>query len=166
LRGRATGTFKLGGSLNKPQLTGQFAMHEGQARVVIAGIDLNQIEASIRMLGDTVVIDSIAANSQGRIVLTGGIGLRPLTAPSFDLQLYTPRAQVLNNDRGRLVMGANLAMVGLFKGAHVTGNVRVRQGVVYIPPSDNKNLVGAGDPALFNVLDTAVMASREIFPSQ
>ena len=166
LRGRATGTFKLGGSLNKPQLTGQFAMHEGQARVVLAGIDLNQIEASIRMLGDTVVIDSIAADSKGRIVLTGGIGLRPLTAPSFDLKLYTSGAQVLNNDRGRLVMGANLAMVGPFKGAHVTGNVRVRQGVVNIPPSDNKNLVGAGDPALFNVLDTAVMASRELFPGQ
>ena len=166
LGGRATGTFKLGGSLNKPQLTGQFAMHEGQARVVIAGIDLSQIEASIRMLGDTVVIDSIAADSKGRILLTGGIGLRPLTAPSFDLKLLTSGAEVLNNDRGRLVIGANLAMVGPFKGAHVTGNVRVRQGVVYIPPSDNKNLVGAGDPALFNVLDTAVMASRELFPGQ
>jgi len=38
--------------------------------------------------------------------------------------------------------------------------------VLYIPPSDNKNLVGAGDPALFNVLDTAVMTDREIFPTQ
>jgi translocation and assembly module TamB len=166
MHGRATGTFKLGGSLNKPQLTGQFAMHEGQARVLIAGIDLNQIEASIRMLGDTVVIDSIAADSKGRIVLTGGIGLRPLTAPSFDLKLFTTGAQVLNNNRGQLAVGANLAMIGPFKGAHVTGSLRLRQGVIYIPPSDNKNLVGAGDPALFNVLDTAVMASRELFPSQ
>ncbi|HEV2016687.1 MAG TPA: translocation/assembly module TamB domain-containing protein [Gemmatimonadaceae bacterium] len=166
LHGRASGSFKLGGSLNKPQLTGQFAMHEGQARVVMAGINLDAIEASIRMLGDTVVIDSIAANSKGRILLTGGIGLRPLTAPSFDLKLFTSGAQVLNNDRGQLVVGANLAMVGPFKGAHVTGKLRLRQGVVYIPPSDNKNLVGAGDPALFNVLDTAVMASRELFPGQ
>jgi autotransporter translocation and assembly factor TamB len=166
LHGQATGSFKLGGSLNKPQLTGQFTMHKGQARVVFAGINLNQIEASIRMLGDTVVIDSIAADSKGRLVLAGGIGLRPLTAPSFDLRLFTSGAQVLNNDRGQLVVGANLAMVGPFKGAHVTGNLRIRQGVVYIPPSDNKNLVGAGDPALFNVLDTAVMASRELFPSQ
>jgi hypothetical protein len=166
LSGRATGSFKLAGSLNKPQLTGQFTMHEGQARVVIAGIDLNQIEASIRMLGDTIVIDSIAADSKGRIVLTGGIGLRPLTAPSFDLKLFTSGAEVLHNDHGRLAIGANLAMVGPFKGPHVTGSVRVRQGVVYIPPSENKNLVGAGDPALFNVLDTAVMASRELFPSQ
>jgi hypothetical protein len=164
--GKASGSFKLAGSLNKPQLTGQFQMHEGKARVVLAGINLDAIEASIRMMGDTVVIDSIAADSKGRILLTGGIGLRPLTAPSFDLRLFTSGAQVLNNDHGQLVIGANLAMVGPFKGAHVTGNVRVRQGVVYIPPSDNKNLVGAGDPALFNVLDTAVMASKEIFPTQ
>jgi hypothetical protein len=58
-----------------PQLTGQFSLHEGQARVVLAGITLNQIEASIRMLGDTVVIDSIAANNKARMILTGGIGL-------------------------------------------------------------------------------------------
>jgi translocation and assembly module TamB len=57
-------------------------------------------------------------------------------------------------------------MAGPFKDAHVTGDVRVRQGVLYIPPSDNKNLVGQGDPALFNVLDTAVMANKELFPGQ
>ncbi|MDB4869199.1 MAG: hypothetical protein JWL97_203 [Gemmatimonadales bacterium] len=166
VHGQASGSFKLAGSLNKPQLTGQFQMHKGQAHVVLAGINLNGIEASIRMLGDTVVIDSISANNKGRILLTGGIGLRPLTAPSFDLKLFTSGAQVLNNARGQLVVGANLAMVGPFKGAHVTGDLRLRQGVIYIPPSDNKNLVGAGDPALFNVLDTAVMASKELFPSQ
>jgi len=166
VRGRASGSFKLGGSLDKPQLTGQFALHEGQARVVLAGINLNQLEASIRMLGDTVVIDSIVANNKGRIILTGGIGLRPLTAPSFDLKLFTQSAQVLNNQRGQLTVGANLAMVGPLKDPHVTGDVRIRQGVLYIPPSDNKNLIGAGDPALFNVMDTALMASRELFPSQ
>ena len=166
VRGRASGSFKLDGSLNKPQLTGQFVLHQGQARVVLAGINLNQIEASIRMLGDTIVIDSIAANNKGRIVLTGGIGLRPLTAPTFDLKLFTQSAQVLNNKRGQLRVGANLAMIGPFKDPHVTGDVRIRQGVLYIPPSDNKNLIGAGDPALFSVMDTAVMASRELFPSQ
>ncbi len=166
LKGRVSSSFKLGGSLNHPQLTGQFSLHEGQARVVLAGITLNQIEASIRMLGDTVVIDSIAASNKGRILVTGGIGLKSLTAPSFDLKLFTNNAEVMHNDRGRLVVSANLAMTGPFKDAHVTGNVRLREGVVWIPPSENKNLVGAGDPALFSVLDTAVMSSRELFPSQ
>jgi len=166
LKGQATSSFKVAGTLNKPQVTGQFALHNGQARIVQAGINLNGIEASVRMLGDTVVIDSIAANNKGHIVLTGGLGLSSLLAPSFDLKLVTPGAQVLNNDRGQLTVSANLAMVGPFKDAHITGDVRLRQGVIYMPPSDNKNLIGAGDPALFNVLDTAVMSDREIFPSQ
>jgi len=166
MRGRASGSFKVGGSLNKPQLTGQFALHNGQAHVVQAGINLNQIEASIRMLGDTVVIDSVSANNNGRIILTGGIGLGSLTTPSFDLKLQTQNAQVINNEHGQLRVSANLAMVGPFKDAHVTGDVRIRQGVIFIPPSENKNLVGAGDPALFNVLDTAVTADRELFPNQ
>ena len=166
LKGKMTSDFKLAGTLNHPQLTGQFGMHEGHAHVVQAGINLNQIEASVRLLGDTVVIDSIAANSKGRILLTGGVGLKPLTKPSFDLHLFTTGAEVLHNDRGRLVVRANLAMLGPFNDPHVTGDVRVRDGVLYIPPSDNKNLVGTGDPALFNVLDTAVMADREIFPTQ
>ena len=166
VRGRASGSFKLAGSLNKPQLTGQFAFHEGQARVVLAGINLNQIEASIRMLGDTIVIDSIAANNKGPIVLRGGIGIKTLTAPSFDLKLFTPGAQVLNNQRGQLQAGANLGMVGPYKDPHVTGTVRLIQGVINIPPPDNKNLIGAGDPALFSVMDTAVMSDRELFPGQ
>jgi autotransporter translocation and assembly factor TamB len=166
VKGHGTGSFKVGGSLNHPQLSGNFALHQGQARVVLAGINLSQIEASVRMLGDTVVIDSIAAYSKGRILLTGGLGLGALTAPSFDLKLQTQNAQVLNNHRGELRVSANLAMTGPFKDAHVTGDVRIREGFLYIPPSQNKNLVGPDDPAIFNVLDTAVMASRELFPTQ
>ncbi len=164
--GRASGSFKIGGSLSKPQLTGQFALHDGRARVVPAGINLSRIEASIRMLGDSVVIDSVAATSKGRMILTGRIGLGALTTPSFDLSLRTYNAQVMNNHRGHLRVSSNLAMVGPFKDAHVTGNVRIHEGVLHIPQPDNKNLVGAGDPALFNVLDTAVMSDRELFPSQ
>jgi translocation and assembly module TamB len=166
VHGTVTSSFKVAGTLNKPQVTGQFAMHQGSLHVIPAGINLNGIEASVRLLGDTVVIDSIAANNKGRIVLTGGLGLQSLTTPSFDLHLVTGGAQVLNNDRGQMTVSANLAMLGPFKDAHITGDVRLRQGVIYIPPSDNKNLVGAEDPALFNVLDTAVTSDKEIFPSQ
>jgi autotransporter translocation and assembly factor TamB len=166
LKGQVSSSFKLAGTLNDPQLTGQFSLHQGSARVVQAGITLSGIEASIRMLGDTVVIDSVSANNKGRILLTGGIGLKTLTAPSFDLRLVTNNAEVMRNDRGELVVSANLAMTGPFKDAHVTGDVRLRQGVVYIPPSENKNLVGTDDPALFNVLDTAVTSDREVFPTQ
>ncbi|MFN2637200.1 MAG: translocation/assembly module TamB domain-containing protein [Gemmatimonadaceae bacterium] len=166
VRGQASGSFRLGGTLNHPGLQGQFSLHNGQARVVPVGVNLNAIEAAVRMIGDTVVIDSIAANSKGRILLSGRIGVASLTNPTFDVKLNAQNALVLNNHRGRLFVTSNLAMLGPYKDAHVTGDVRVRQGVVYIPPSDNKNLIGPGDPALFSVLDTAVMSNRELFPAQ
>ncbi|HET7612525.1 MAG TPA: translocation/assembly module TamB domain-containing protein [Gemmatimonadaceae bacterium] len=166
LKGKVATNFKVAGTLNHPQVTGQFTLHEGQAKVVLAGITLNQIEASVRLMGDTIVVDSVVAYNNGRIAITGGIGLKSLTAPSFDLKLKANAAQVLKNDRGNLTASANLAMVGPFKDAHVTGDVRIMDGVLYIPPPENKNLVGAGDPALFSVIDTAVMADKEIFPSQ
>src|SRR6185436_2387694 len=163
MRGKVTSSFKLAGTLNHPVLTGQFNIHQGQARVVLAGITLNGIEASIRMLGDTVVIDSIAASNRGRIILTGGIGLQSLTQPSFDLRLVTQNAELLHNEHGQMRVISNLTMIGPFKDPHIAGDVRLREGVIYIPPSENKNLIGSGDPALFNVLDTAVMADRDVF---
>ncbi|MEO8908835.1 MAG: translocation/assembly module TamB domain-containing protein [Gemmatimonadaceae bacterium] len=167
VRGKASGSFKVEGTLNKPQLTGGLAFHQGYAHIVPAGINLSQIEASVRMVGDSVVIDSVAAYSKGRILLTGGIGLGSLSSPSYDLKLVTQSAQVLNTrQRGQLVVSANLAMLGPTKDPHVSGTVRIRQGVLYIPPSDNKNLIGQSDPALFNVLDTAILSDRELFPGQ
>ena len=167
IRGEASGNFRVGGTANRPVLSGQFALHNGAARIVPVGVNLTDIEASIRMLRDTVVIDSIVGRSKdGRIAITGGLGIGSLRAPSFDLRLVANDALVLDNHRGELEVSTQLAMVGPYTDPHVTGNVRIRDGFVYIPPSDNKNLIGTKDPALFSVLDTAVMANRELFPSQ
>ncbi|MEO7822203.1 MAG: translocation/assembly module TamB domain-containing protein [Gemmatimonadaceae bacterium] len=167
VRGQASGNFRVAGTLNRPVLSGQFALHNGAARVVPVGINVTNIEASIRMLRDTVVIDSIAGRSRdGRFLITGGLGIGSLREPSFDLRLVANDALVLDNHRGELEVSTQIAMVGPSNDPHVTGSVRIRDGYLYIPPSDNKNLIGTDDPALFSVLDTAVMANRELFPSQ
>jgi len=48
----------------------------------------------------------------------------------------------------------------------VTGRVSVVHGVLYIPETTGKTLVGAGDPQLFSVVDTSVAMERELFPAQ
>lgn len=166
VKGKATGDFKLTGTLNRPVLAGGLALHDGSAKLVPIGITVHGIEASIRMLRDTIVIDSIVGQSKGRIALYGGVGIGSLREPSFDLKFDAANALVLNNDKGNLRADANLVMNGPFKQAHITGNVRIRNGVVYIPPSNDKNIIGAGDPALFSVMDTAVVSNKELFPSQ
>ncbi|MEO8575232.1 MAG: translocation/assembly module TamB domain-containing protein, partial [Gemmatimonadales bacterium] len=69
-------------------------------------------------------------------------------------------------DKGYLKASMNLAMTGPFSDAHVGGTLRILDGVLEIPKSEGKKLIGAQDPALFNVLDTAVLENREIFPTQ
>lgn len=60
----------------------------------------------------------------------------------------------------------DIAIKGPFNNTQVTGSVRILDGVLYIPRPDEKKLIGASDPALFSVLDTAIMSNREIFPAQ
>ena len=166
MRGRAVANFKVAGTLNRPEVTGQIALDSAEARINRLGIDLKRMSGSVRMLRDTVIVDSLVAWSNGRIVLTGGLGIGSLRTPSFDLKLFANNAVVLLNKDGYLKSNIDIAIKGPFTDTHVGGNVRLLDGFLYVPKSDGKKIIGSQDPALFNVLDTTVMADREIFPSQ
>ena len=166
LRGSAVADFKVAGTLNRPEVSGRFALDDASARFVPLGLDLKGLEANIRMLRDTIVIDSLVAYSGGKVALTGGIGIGSLRAPSFDLRLVADNAKLVDNDNGKLTANINVSIKGPFDNTHVAGNLRVRKGVLYVPESEGKKLIGQNDPALFSVLDTAVLGNRELFPGQ
>ena len=86
--------------------------------------------------------------------------------PDFDLHLFAQNARVLDNDKGMLRADAELTMAGPMSATYISGRARVRSGVIYIPESDNKSVISAGDPALFNVIDTSVVTDREMLPTQ
>ncbi len=166
MRGNAVAQFKVNGTLNRPELTGQLRLDTASAHLTKLGIDLKKITGSVRMLKDTVIVDSLVAYSLGRIAITGGLGIGSLRAPSFDLKVFANNAIVMLNENGYLKSNIDLAINGPFNDTHIGGNVRLLDGVIRVPKSDGKKVIGAQDPALFNVLDTAVIANREIFPTQ
>jgi len=167
LQGRAVADFKVAGTLNRPEVTGHFTLDSAQARLVPLGLNLTGIDGTVRMLRDTIIVDSLVAYSHGRIAVTGGLGIGSLRAPSFDLRLRGDNAWVLENKKkGRLEANMDIAIKGPFNNTQVTGSVRILDGVLYIPRPNEKKLIGANDPALFSVLDTAIMSNREIFPAQ
>ncbi len=166
LKGKAIADFKVAGTLARPEITGNFRLDSAQAHVVPVGITLTRIGASIRMLRDTVIIDSLVAYSGGRMALSGGLGIGSLREPSFDLKLFANQTTVLDDKDGKLDANVNLAITGPFKDAHVGGDLRILDGVLFVPKSEGKKIIGSSDPALFSVLDTAVVANRELFPSQ
>ncbi len=165
--GRTIGEMRIAGTLRRPSIEGEMTIAEGGARIVPLGIRVGSIHGHVRMAGDTIIVDSLAGTSAGGpIRISGGVGVGSFTAPSFDLSLRAQNARLLDNHLGRLSADAELAFYGPFDDTRISGGVRIREGVVYMPEPDDKNVIGADDPALFNVVDTAVAADRELFPAQ
>ena len=166
LRGVAVGQIAARGTVRDPQLVGAIEVNGGQVGIAPLGITIANLAAAVRMAGDSITIDSLAGSSGGRIRMSGGIGLASLTEPSFDLRLTAANAEVLDSDRGNARVNADITMKGPFNGVYINGRATVLNAVYYIPESNDKHVIGPGDPALFNVVDTAVVDARTLFPGQ
>ncbi len=166
LNGRALAKFTIAGTINNPDVNGRVTLWNGSARIVPLGLVVNDVATNIRLVHDTLVVDSLVARSNGTIQIRGGIGIKNLAEPSFALKLTAVDARVIDNESGNLFVNANVAVNGPYNNVDVTGFAHVLRGVLYIPESNGKTLVGAGDPALYAVLDTNNVTMRELFPGE
>ncbi|MGK2935423.1 MAG: translocation/assembly module TamB domain-containing protein, partial [Gemmatimonadaceae bacterium] len=166
VRGRTSGNVTIGGTLSALALSGNVAIHNGSAKIVSTGVTVRQVHGVLRMTGDTIVVDSLVGRSAGPFRVTGGVGVGSFRVPSFDLRLTSTNARILDNDHGELFADLDVAMYGPFKGALISGGVRVREGVLYLEMPEDRQVIGADDPALFAVLDTSLTPTNEIFPAQ
>lgn len=158
VHGRAFGLVRVRGTTHHPEAVGALALLDGAMRIVPTGMRLTNVAASLRLLGDTVIIDSIAGRSGGRVFARGGLGIRTLSQPSFDLHLDADNARVLDNERGTLRADVGVSVQGPFDRTYVSGRVKVRNGVIIVPESDHKEVISAHDPALFQIVDTTSLA--------
>jgi len=155
VHGRAFGVVRVRGTTRHPNTAGALALQNGSVRVVQTGMGLTNVVASIRLLADTVIIDSISARAGGRILARGGVGIKKITEPSFDISLEADNARVLDNDQGTIRADANIQVKGPFNRTNITGKLGVRSGAIVVPESDHKEVISARDPALYQVVDTA-----------
>ncbi|MEO7040716.1 MAG: translocation/assembly module TamB domain-containing protein [Gemmatimonadaceae bacterium] len=166
LNGRALAKFTIKGTVDNPDVEGKIALWNGSGRVVPLGIVVNDVAANIRLVKDTVVVDSLVVRSNGLIRVSGGVAIKNLAKPSFNLRLNAVNARVIDNETGNLFVNATIGVNGPYDDVDVTGFAHVRRGVIYIPETTGKSLVGAGDPALYAVLDTSNVEMRDLFPTE
>ena len=149
---------------------GDLTLNNAGLRLAATGTRLSDMAAAVRLRGDTVVVDSLVAftvpNRRGRIAVSGGVGIADATKPSFDVRLTADRARVLDNEDGRIDANAQIAVYGPFDRVVVSGGARVLGGVYYIPESNNRQVLNAGDPAVFAVVDTTRLRNPDILPTQ
>lgn len=167
VRGAAKGDIRVRGTIKSPRVEGEVRLANGALTLVPTGVKLSGMTARLRLAGDTLVIDTLIANAgRGRISISGGVALATLTKPGFDLRFSATNALVLDNERGRLHADAFVEIRGPFEAVVVTGSANVRNGVIYIPKSDNTEVLKRDDPAIFAVIDTSLKREAELVPGE
>ncbi|MEJ7810783.1 MAG: translocation/assembly module TamB domain-containing protein [Gemmatimonadaceae bacterium] len=171
ISGRVIGKVAIRGTKARPVMAGALALDLGRMRLVSTGVTLRDINGSVRLLGDTVVLDSIVAFSGGghggSSRVRGKLNIADVANMRFDsIRIDTQDALVLDNDLGRIHADAGIVIDGPFDAVHITGRADVRHGVLYIPKPDQTTAVSPSDPAVFSVIDTSVVGNREIVPAE
>ena len=166
VRGGVKVNASVKGTLKRPELLGRLSLREAHFKLNATGAVFDHVNGDVRMTGDSVFVDSIVAIANGPVRVGGTLGIGNWREPSFNLSLTASDAALLDNERGTLHADAGLRISGPFNKAYVSGQVTIIHGVFYLPESSGKKLVGAGDPALFSVIDTSMASQRELFPAQ
>lgn len=162
--GLAAGAVRVRGTMKSPEFVGALTLANGSALVVPAGIVLHDISGRIRLLQDTVMVDSLVAFNEGRVLVRGGIGIKEIARPSFDLYLVANGATVLDNELGRARADAGVSMRGPFDSVYVSGAATITQGVFYLPESTGNEVLASDDPALGTIVDTSMVAEAALIP--
>ena len=164
LRGRLIGKMVINGTLENPRPVGAFALDLGSLRIVPSGTFVSDVNGTIRVQGDTVIIDELRGRTRGNgtIFLRGGMGIADISRPSFDLLMDAEDALLLDNEQGRVYADVGLDVVGPFDGVEIIGGVNVLRGVFYIPRPESVIAISPSDPAVFAVVDTTTAIQGEL----
>jgi autotransporter translocation and assembly factor TamB len=151
--GIAAGQFFVRGTWNSPQTEGQFDIWNAELALAQTGVRYRDVAGSISLAGPEVVVDSLVGHAGGPVRVTGTVSFPTLARPGFDLAVSAENAWVMRTSDLRLRIDADLAVTGPFERVVVTGQSRVRQGVIYVPETRSKALVSLDQPELLEEIE-------------
>jgi autotransporter translocation and assembly factor TamB len=176
VHGRVAGRFAIRGPLRNPSMIGGLVITAGSMTLNSTGQRIESIRGPVRLQNDTVYLGEPAASgseagtitglSRDSVMVRGTIAVGNWRNPDFDVYLVARNAEVLNNEHGKIRADVAVSFKGPLDGGYLSGGVHIRQGVIVVPEPAGKQVIGAGDPALFAVMDTSVSADRELFPER
>ena len=163
VKGETMGRVKVTGTLpDRLTFSGDLTLRKGEAFIVATELPITNMAGDIHFRGDSMVVDSVLAHSgDGTIRLTGGVALKEITNPVFDLKLVARNARVLDGSKGRIRGLADLTLTGPYKAATIEGSLRVREGVYRLEESRKvTEVLNASDPAVLGAVDSTEAVQR------
>jgi translocation and assembly module TamB len=125
VKGSIEGELQFGGSIGLPRLQGQIALKDGGAKVAAAGIELQQVQLSLKGQGEgPLALDGSLSSGGGSLAIQGTID-PSLTPPRADLKLSGANFQALAITDGRIWVTPDLHLSSDAGGMHLEGSLTV-----------------------------------------
>lgn len=139
--GRLQAQFDLSGAADDPRLQGEARLDEGRLRLYTPGIEITDLQASLRSEGDTgrYSLTASAKSGGGQLQLKGEGVLGDDTQP-LKLQLGGEAFQIIQTPQAKVWVSPKLDFELLKNQAALTGEVRVPRA--RITPKDFKQGIG------------------------
>lgn len=125
LDGRLAGDIALSGTLGDPRYTGDIRLSDGQARLVVAGIDLTDLNLLLKTRGsDPLALEGHVKSGGGQLAISGEVNpySLPLTA---DVKVKGSGFQAMNTPQARAWIDADLQLLRNAEGARLSGELGV-----------------------------------------
>ena len=160
----------VSGTWKHPLLDGALVIHDGALSLEPLGdVRLTALEADVGFHGDSIAGRVSAHSGKTKPAsgeLTGFIGIRDVTKPTFNLRLTAQSFNVIDRARfATLDLTGALALAGSSEAATLTGALTVDRGSIAIPALFHKNLISLDDPEFYRVVDTSAFEDRRLLPT-
>jgi hypothetical protein len=156
VRGRIAGDARVRGSWQTPEVAGRLALRGGGLVVVSTGMRVTNAVADLRLVGDTLRLDSVVVTSRGQLRAAGTVDLADRAHPVVRMTAGARELRVMDATRGLVDANADLTAVGPLDALRVDGNVEMLRGFLALKQF-NKNLLrvkAPGSLTFFTVFDT------------
>jgi autotransporter translocation and assembly factor TamB len=174
VHGLAVARISMKGTINKPVTQGRITLERGSMLVAPVNVRFNNIAMGVRVTADSLVIDSLVANSGGKLTVSGSVDLTDPEALPVDVSMTGKRVRIINSkDYGWAVIDDSLTVGGSLRALSLTqpaarlvlgGTIHFTDGVFYAPETGEPTPIDLGDPAVYMVADTTNQATKNLIP--
>jgi translocation and assembly module TamB len=170
-RGAIVADVDIRGEIKQPRLFGQISLTDGTAAFSNLGTRFVHIKTDIALLGDTVRIKQLSAETdkdrRGTLQVQGTISFEHYDNPSFSLIANASNFHAIDKP-GLAALdistGPAVTLMGSTADAVMRGTVRVERGSIYIPDVVKKKIIDLNDPEFASMVDTLLAQNRKVMP--
>jgi hypothetical protein len=156
VRGRTAGDVHVRGTWKAPVYSGQAALRGAGLTVVSTGMRIADGVADLRLVGDTIRLDSLVANARGPMRASGTVDLSNRAHPFVRLAAEGRNLRVMDATRGLVDADGEIQAVGPLDAVRVTGRAEMLHGFLALKQfrKDLLRVKAPGDLSFFAVFDT------------